>query len=581
MQPELVFVEHKLDSYIAVLAELLAKGVRRIIMRGQNEVLNELRVKAEQLEPRAQLFHNVDTDPHLPLDEDTVVFLLETSPGTLSSMLLDYADATAGVICAPVTEHHMSRRAALANGIPKAGTHLIFELLSAFGFQHPYSDDLPADEDKFEPGRYYNLQHMTREHLGRPVHEMGQFVGAFCRNPVLFIIRDPRDVAASLAHYLSVQTEYHVLQSYFASLSGKQRLLAVIRGDYPLPVYINRNMRFSGNIRDLYLAYADWIRYPFTNTVVIRFEDLIGPRGGGDYQRQLRCIWIAQLALHVPGNPAGFAEKVFSPSSITFRKGQIGSHKIEFDEEHWAAFDSLCPDFVQLFGYDQISISGHCSYPFWRGFRGEVRVDGGDVYPQLLKEDYRGFNLIAHDGKVWAAAISAGPVDLHDTDLRKQLVAEGSLLEAMTVDGALAAVDRFHHRQEMEAAVSGLNSRLDTVASDVRSSIDGRLSEVEQLVTQQKNTISKLEQSHQDVNTKLIQTEAIISQLSAQQMEIANRHDTVLLELKQSQNEMETRIHGVQAVIREYSSGFSARLKRWIRYLFGRSVTSARKATDK
>jgi hypothetical protein len=135
--------------------------------------------------------------------------------------------------------------------------------------------------------------------------------------------------------------------------------------------------------------------------------------------------------------------------------------------------------------------------------------------PRLLKEDYRGFNLISYDGKVWAAAMAAGPVDCSNIETRKQLVAEGRLLEAMTVDGVRAAVDRWHDRQAIEAEMSNL-----------------------------------------------------CSHLVAQHAELASRHDAALLQLAQWRDETESRLAGDETVICEYSSGFVYRFKRWIRLLF-------------
>jgi hypothetical protein len=144
--------------------------------------------------------------------------------------------------------------------------------------------------------------------------------------------------------------------------------------------------------------------------------------------------------------------------------------------------------------------------------------------PRLLEGNHRGFNLIVYDGKVWAVAMAAGPVDFHDTGARERLVAEGRLLEAVTVDGARAAVDRLHDRQAIEAEMFNLSSRL-----------------------------------------------------SAQHAELARRHDAALSQLTQWRKETETRLVGDEAMIREYSSGV---FYRWIRRLFGVS-SSAQEGKNK
>jgi hypothetical protein len=466
MSLELVFVEHKIEIYIETLARFLAKGSNKIVVRGQDGIIEQFVAKAKELAPDAELFCGGESDLK-GTTHDTIVFLLETSPSSLSSMLMDYANATVGAVCAPLTEHYMSRRPALVNGIPKAGTHVLFELMRAFGYQEPRSDALPSYHDSFNPGAYYNLQHITRRYLAQPMQNIGSFIDVICSSPILLIVRDPKDVVVSLAHYLSVETAYHILQSHFANLSAKERILAVIRGDYPVPIYINRDMYFNGNIRDLYLAYADWLRFPLTNTIILRFEDLIGPRGGGNLERQLRSIWTAQLALHVSGTPEQFAEHVFAPTSVTFRKGRIGSHKQEFQKDHWTAFNSLQADFLKLFGYEQTELRDFTSYPFWRCFQGEIKTQVTRAEPQLMEESYQHFNFVAYDHKVWAVDQRVGPTDLRDASARERLAAEGRLVAATTLGGARLAVDRQVLEERTVALSSVFNDRLQTLGRDL------------------------------------------------------------------------------------------------------------------
>lgn len=457
MSAELVFVEHKIEAYVETLARFLAKGLHRIVVRGQSGTIEQFVAKANELAPHAELFCGEERELKDTAFHETIIFLLEPSASSLSPMLMDYANVNVGAVCAPLTEHYMSRRPALVNGIPKAGTHVLFELMRAFGYQTPRSDALPSYHDKFSSGTYYNLQHMRRRYLAQPRQNIGRFIDVICSSPIVLIVRDPRDVVVSLAHYLSVETEYHILQSYFANLSANERILAVIRGDYPVPIYLNRDMHFAGTIRDLYLAYADWLRFPLTNTIIIRFEDLIGPRGGGDLGRQLRTIWTAQLALHVPGSPEQFAEQVFAPTSVTFRKGRIGSHKQEFQKDHYIAFDSLPTDFLTLFDYEKNKLVDCTHYPFWRYFQGEIKTQVARAEPQLLEESYQHFNFVAYDHKVWAVDQRVGPIDLSDVSARERLEADRRLMAAMTLDGVRLAVDICVLEERMAALTSTLN----------------------------------------------------------------------------------------------------------------------------
>ncbi len=77
---------------------------------------------------------------------------------------------------------------------------------------------------------------------------------------------------------------------------------------------------------------------------VVRFEDLVGPQGGGDYKKQIQTL--GQLAEYLnitltEEEIASCAEKLFGNQEIvsgTFREGRIGSWKKVFREEHKLLF---------------------------------------------------------------------------------------------------------------------------------------------------------------------------------------------------------------------------------------------------
>ena len=79
-----------------------------------------------------------------------------------------------------------------------------------------------------------------------------------------------------------------------------------------------------------------------------------------------------------------------------------------------------------------------------------------------LMGDYRGFNLIAYAGEVWAAAIAAGPLDLTDAETVKHWLADGRLQRAATIDGARANVDR----HAVEAAMASIAQRVSLIVPE-------------------------------------------------------------------------------------------------------------------
>ena len=87
----------------------------------------------------------------------------------------------------------------------------------------------------------------------------------------------------------------------------------------------------------------------------IRFEDLVGPRGGGSLECQLKEIKkIANhLRLDVDDQVIEkVADQLFGGTE-TFRKGQIGSWKDHFELRHKEAFKKIAGQLLIDLGYEK------------------------------------------------------------------------------------------------------------------------------------------------------------------------------------------------------------------------------------
>jgi hypothetical protein len=101
-----------------------------------------------------------------------------------------------------------------------------------------------------------------------------------------------------------------------------------------------------------------------------------------------------------------------------------------------------------------------------------------DGEPSLIQEGYYGYNLIAYDGRVWAADMSVGPIDFANTAEMEAKLANGSLLRAATIDGAYSAVDRLLDRRAFEAGLSKLGTVIDEKFIALSSRLESGLEEV-------------------------------------------------------------------------------------------------------
>ncbi len=483
--PALSFIPYQVGKYLEVFKALLAQGVRNFTIQGCTPEAKAFLKQVNKFQSRHEFeLHGFGKElKETPIDGLPVraavpspgaVFLFLPSGPALSSALMDYVGAQNVVLCAPITEHHFTRRPLLIQSIPKSGTHLLVEVAKAMGYGlSPTSADLP---DELLPGHFYNLWHLTYERLGQPYSRIWRLVEAIATSPVTFIYRDPRDVAVSMTHYLVKQPrENPLLSAYMKTLSPAERLSAVISGDYPIPISVTSTFSFRGTIRDLMMAYSGWLTHPFGNVIPLSFEDVVGSAGGGDEQAQLKALWRLQLALHVPGRPGDFVQGIFNKKSATFRKGQIGSYREEFGDEHYRRFQTLPQDFMQIYGYGDAVGPGdqqakkECTVSLHR-HRTELSLEAVPVHTAyLLEEGYRGFNIVRFEQQCIGVAQELGEIQTWPVPQESvvQWATQGKWIVGKSCNEVRAAIDdrRF---QGMEARLRVLEDRRRVLEDNLR-----------------------------------------------------------------------------------------------------------------
>lgn len=243
-----------------------------------------------------------------------------------------------------------------ANSVPKSGTNLLLECLRHFpmlrpGHRHvsmnsnrrPGSEEFDRTVPKTARGEYVSGHAFYTEAHAETVEEHGI--------DVLLMVRDPRDVVTSHFHYVTEKHPGHRLHEHYRSLPDDgARLMASIRGVDGEHTRDGDPLEGIEEWMDRFLA---WNEQPYT--AVLRFEDLIGPRGGGSREAQVETVETVadHIGVDLTDEEVDYvARNTFSTGSSTFRKGLIGDWRNHFEPEHVEAFKQAAGDHLLDLGYE-------------------------------------------------------------------------------------------------------------------------------------------------------------------------------------------------------------------------------------
>lgn len=230
--------------------------------------------------------------------------------------------------------------------LPKSGTHLLKKILPMIMDREPsvqYFTNI--DQDPFNPPYIPDDQYFIFNHIypGFDYHQR--------RNDTNYIkvllIRDPRDAIISFAHWLPRNADWgpwtpKEMIRKFKQLSLEER--------------ISQSILFPDAYLGLHLfckKAVEWMEDP--SVFVCRFEELVGPQGGGD--RKVQEEAIRTLAEHL-GYPltqnriAYIADNLFG-NTFTFHEGKIGSWHYHFKEHHKKLFKDVMGQELIKMGYAQ------------------------------------------------------------------------------------------------------------------------------------------------------------------------------------------------------------------------------------
>ena len=229
----------------------------------------------------------------------------------------------------------------LINTVPKSGTNLIANTLWNFPYLRRSSKRTISTESveycyNIKKGEYCFSHLPFSKQLSELLINNG--------TRVLFIVRDPRDVVISRYKYITYIDLNHRAHNYFNKLSNdEERLMCAIIG----------KTKIIEPIDMVYNNYYPWKENE--NCLMIKFEDLIGSKGGSFDNNQIITINNIANFLNIPLNDTQIdhiAKSTFSEKSPTFNTGQIGKWRKYFSEEHTRVFKELNSNLLIKYEYE-------------------------------------------------------------------------------------------------------------------------------------------------------------------------------------------------------------------------------------
>jgi hypothetical protein len=241
--------------------------------------------------------------------------------------------------------------------VPKSGTHLASRLVEHLGFSlvwRLYNEvevleaERPGrtDTTSIPYGRCLVVHRMSADRMS-PWFYKEWASGSI---QVLLSVRDPRDVLVSALDYLLAKRDValpfpglYILMDVVRQIDGRGRQLDFLMDEVCLPML--GPLHPIAVLRDMsYLAL-----HP--SCLVVRFEDLVGPQGGGSAERQTVAIQAVLDWSNIEGDPRRLAERLFDPRVKVFNQGRVGRWREELSAAQVGRFEHRYGDVLRTYGY--------------------------------------------------------------------------------------------------------------------------------------------------------------------------------------------------------------------------------------
>lgn len=179
----------------------------------------------------------------------------------------------------------------------------------------------------------------------------GAMRGLNCRH--IAILRDPRALLLSLLFDTHPMPRF--LIKPFETMSAETQLALMLDGGS-----VPQSEMTLQAFHDVYLSMLSWQNAE--NCLIVRYEDLSGPKGGGSHQQQQEALQqiasFLDLPMHESMNSHEQLAMITDPSVPVFRTDQAAQWETNIDRTLVERVVDSCKPLAQAAGYGEIVLQG-------------------------------------------------------------------------------------------------------------------------------------------------------------------------------------------------------------------------------
>ena len=244
------------------------------------------------------------------------------------------------------------RRSLVLNSIPKSGTHLLYQVLAPLGLKDfgGFLATTPSVSLKKRPPSEhvdYLDRLFHRELLSAHMHFDEQVAEAVERleQPLITIIRDPRDIFISELDYLSEVNRWHRMHRFYKRARDDEAAFTLCLEGMPDASFCYPS--FAERIE----PYLGWLHR--ASTLTVRFEQL---RNTATQQKEMLIIarYLERGGLWSDGESSFVqqAQACIDPSaSHTFRQGGVGTWRERLSDDQADRLEQVIAPIARFMGY--------------------------------------------------------------------------------------------------------------------------------------------------------------------------------------------------------------------------------------